>query len=128
MESFFKIKTFKSLKEVTESFFNGKNFKSRKKVMESFFLVLKTVRVVRQWWSSFWVLEALRTVRKWPSLSGHASLSFQKIHKIPETTFDYIGTTFEQHLFDYNNILISMKKDVEHISINTVRAASLLHK
>ena len=30
---FFKIKTFKSLKEVMESFFNIKNFKSRTKVM-----------------------------------------------------------------------------------------------
>ena len=35
MELFFKIKTFKSLKEV----FNGKNFNSRKKVMESFFII-----------------------------------------------------------------------------------------
>ena len=34
---FFKIKTFKSLKEVMESFFNIKNFKSPKKVTESFF-------------------------------------------------------------------------------------------
>ena len=32
MESFFKIKIFKSLKEVMESFFNIKNFKSRTKV------------------------------------------------------------------------------------------------
>ena len=46
MESFFKIKTFKSLKEKMESFFNGKNFKSPKKVMVSF-LVLKTLGVVR---------------------------------------------------------------------------------
>ena len=35
MESFFKIKTFKNLKEVMESFFNGKN--CPKKVMEPFF-------------------------------------------------------------------------------------------
>ena len=35
MESFFKIKTFKSLKEVMESFFNVENFKSPRK--ESFF-------------------------------------------------------------------------------------------
>ena len=47
--------------------------------------------------------------------SGHASLSFYKMHKIPETTFDYIGTTFKQTFFDYKHILISMKKDVEHI-------------
>ena len=47
--------------------------------------------------------------------SGHASLTFYKMHKIPETIFDYIGTTFEQTFFDSNNMLISMKKDVEHI-------------
>ena len=35
MELFFKIETFKSLKEV----FNGKNFDSHKKVMESFFII-----------------------------------------------------------------------------------------
>ena len=39
MESFFNVKTFKSLKEVMESFFNVKNFKIPKKVMESFFNV-----------------------------------------------------------------------------------------
>ena len=42
-ESFFKIKTFKSLKEVMEPILNVRNFKSPKKVMESFF-VLKTLR------------------------------------------------------------------------------------
>ena len=42
-ESFFKIKTFKSLKEVIEPILNVRNFKSPKKVMESFF-VLKTLR------------------------------------------------------------------------------------
>ena len=50
------------------------------------------------------------------------------MHKFPGTTFDYIGTTFEQNFFDCNNILISMKKDLEHISVNTVRATFLLHK
>ena len=33
----FKIKTFKSLKEVMELFLNVKNFKNPKQVMESFF-------------------------------------------------------------------------------------------
>ena len=73
-ESFFKIKIFKTLKEVMEPFLNVRNFKSPKKVMESFFgiknvktvmvsffriksngvpiLVLKALRAVRQWWSS----------------------------------------------------------------------------
>ena len=36
-ESFFKIKTFKSLKEVMELFLNVKIFKSPKQVMKSFF-------------------------------------------------------------------------------------------
>ena len=35
--SFFKIKTFKSLKEVMEPFLNVKNFKCPKKAMESLF-------------------------------------------------------------------------------------------
>ena len=52
--------------------------------------------------------------------SGHALF--------PRTIFDYIGTTFDQHFFDYNNILISMKKDEEHIAVNTARATFLLHK
>ena len=38
MESFFKIKTFKSLKEVVESFLNIKIF-SRKKFMRPFFSI-----------------------------------------------------------------------------------------
>ena len=32
------------------------------------------------------------------------------------------------NLFDCNNILISMTKNIEHISVNTVRATFLLHK
>ena len=50
------------------------------------------------------------------------------MQRFPGATFDYIGTTFEQHFFDYNNILISIKKDVEHISANIVRATLLLDK
>ena len=60
-ESLFKIKTFKSRKEVMQLFLNVKNFKSPKQVMKSFFSIknfntvmvsfseLKTLRVVRQW-------------------------------------------------------------------------------
>ena len=59
---------------------------------------------------------------------GDTLLSFHMMHKFPGTTSDYIGTTFEQHFFGYNNILISMNKDVEHISVNTVRVTFLLHK
>ena len=45
--SFFKIKTFKNLKEVIEPILSVRNIKSSKKVMESFFGIknLKTVRV-----------------------------------------------------------------------------------
>ena len=62
-ESFFKIKTLKSLMEVVELFLNVKNFESRKQVMESFVGItnfktlmtflsgLKALRFVRQWWS-----------------------------------------------------------------------------
>ena len=32
------------------------------------------------------------------------------------------------NIFDYSNIFISMKKDAEHISVNTVRATFPLHK
>ena len=52
-ESFFKIKTFKSLKEVMEPFFGIKNFKT---VIVSF-SVLKTVRVVRKQWSPFFSIK-----------------------------------------------------------------------
>ena len=57
---------------------------------------------------------------------GQTSLSFHMTQTFPRKTFHYIGTTFEQHFFGHNNILISMKKDVEHTSVNTVRAAFLL--
>ena len=75
-KSLFKIKTFKSLKEVMELFLNVKNFKSPKQVMKSFFGIknfntvmvsfseLKTLKVLRQWWSSLLVLKASRAVRK----------------------------------------------------------------
>ena len=57
--------------------------------------------------------------------SGHALLSFHMMQKFPGTTFSLpVPTDF----FLYNIILISMKKDVEHISVNTVRATFLLHK
>ena len=74
-KSLFKIKTFKSLKEVIELFLNVKNFMSPKQMMKSFFGIkyfktvmapfseLKTLGVVRQWWSSLSVLKALRAVR-----------------------------------------------------------------
>ena len=72
MESFFKINTFKSLKEVMESFFNVKNFKNPKKVMESFFSI-KNFKGCKKVTASFF--------------SGQASLSFHMMDKFPGTTF-----------------------------------------
>ena len=58
--------------------------------------------------------------------SGHISLSFHVIHNFLEQHFI---CQFPLNFFDYNNILISMKKNVENISVNTVRATFLLlHK
>ena len=52
------------------------------------------------------------------------SLSFPMMHTFPETTF----SQFPLNFFDYNNILIPRKKDVEHIPVNTARATFLLHR
>ena len=89
-----------------ESFFGIKNFKSRRSD-GVFFSILNPLWVVRQWSTP---------------LSGHASLSFSMIHKFPGTKF-----SLSVNFFDYNNILISMKKDAEHISVNTVGATFLQH-
>ena len=51
MDSFSKIKIFKSLNEVIESFFNIKNFKSRKKVTEFFFQWSRFIML--SWLSNF---------------------------------------------------------------------------
>ena len=59
-ESFFKSKTFKSLKEVIEPFLGVRNFKSPKEVMESFFGI-KNIKTV---WCLFSGLKVLRVVRK----------------------------------------------------------------
>ena len=41
----------------------------------------------------------------------------------------FIKLSYETQIsWNNNNILISMKKDAEHISVNTVRATFLLHK
>ena len=40
----------------------------------------------------------------------------------------YFLCQFPLNFLDYNNILISMKKDAEDISVNTVRTTFLLHK
>ena len=95
--------------------------------------MLKTLRVLRNWWSPFLVLKTL-TQRGCPdfsiknvksrkavldsfwvlkALSGQASLSFHMMHKFPGTTFSRFPLIF----FDCNNILISIKKDVEHIPL-----------
>ena len=40
----------------------------------------------------------------------------------------YFLCQFPLNSFDYNNILISIKKNAEYISVNIVRATLLLHK
>ena len=57
--------------------------------------------------------------------SGYPSSSFHMMHKCPGSTFTLSVPT---EFFDYDNILISMKKDAEHILVNTVRATFLLYK
>ena len=77
-----------------------------------------TLRVVRSEGVLFLVLKTLRVVRQWSSpLSGHASLSFHMIHKFPGTIFS--ASSYWISLISCNNILISIKKDAEHISVGT---------
>ena len=90
-------------------FFSIKNFKNRKAVVE-FFLSFKSFKSCKKMTESFF--------------SGHASLNFHMMCKFPLTNF---FSQFPLNFFNYNSILISMKKGVDHISINTVRAI-LLHK
>ena len=95
----------KNCKTVMVFFFSIKNFKSRKKVMEFFFSI-------SNFESSKKVTESL--------FSGHASLcNFLE---------QYFLCQFQLNFFDYNNILIFMRKDAWHIPVNTVRATFLLHK
>ena len=137
MESLFKMNTFKSLKEVMESFFNIKNFKNRKKVMESFFGIknFKSRKALMEFFLSFRNFKSRKKMTEF-FFGGHALLSFHIWCKnfleqyflcpFPLNFFDYTFLSLTLHFFDY--ILISMKKDAEHISVNTVRATFLRHK
>ena len=74
-----------------------KTLKSRKAVVE-FYLSFKSFKSHKKVTKSFF--------------SGHVSLSFHIMQKCPGTTFSLpVPTDF----FNYNIILISMKKDVKHI-------------
>ena len=118
-----------SLKEVIEPFSMLKILRFMRKCW-SFFPVSNTLK---QWW---WPFSALITLRNWVL----KALKSRKTESILVVTLHYAFiwcTNFlEQHflcqfpmnLFDYNNILISMKKDTEHISVNTVRPTFILHK
>ena len=77
MESFFRIKTFKSLKEVMESFFNGKNFKGPKKVTGSFSTIknLKSRKAVIELILNFKSFKSRKKLTE-SFFTGHASLSF----------------------------------------------------
>ena len=60
----------------------------------------------------------VRVLLQWSCL-----LSFHMMIKFSGTTF---SLSVPMNFFDYNNILISMKKGIEHISVNTVRTIFLL--
>ena len=123
MESFFDIKNFKT---VMFSFFSIKNFKSRIAVME-FFLSFRSCKSRKKMTESLF--------------SGHALLSFHMMHKFPGTMFSlsapteflwlyisFFGYYISLTIFLWLYILISMKKDAVHISVNTVRVAFLRQK
>ena len=118
MVSFFSFKDFKSREKVMESLFSINNFRSHKKVTESFFSIksFKIRKAVMEFFLSFKSFQSRKKVTE-SFFSGHASLFFHKMHKLPGTIFSLsVATAF----FYYNNILISMKKDPEHISVNTL--------
>ena len=86
MESFFKIKTFKILKEVMECFFNGN--KSPKKMMVSFFSIknFKNRKAVVEFFYSFKSFKSRKKLTE-SFFRGNASLSFHTMRKFPGTTF-----------------------------------------
>ena len=95
---FFSIKNVNFRKAVMEFFLSFRSFKSGKKVTESFF-------------------------------SGHTSLSFHMMQKFQGTIFSLsVPTDFFYYTFFWVCILISVKKDAEHISVNTVKPTFLLQK
>ena len=127
MESFFKIKAFKSLEEVIVFFFNIKNIKSRKKVMQP--LNFKSHKKAME---SFFGIKNFENRKKVTEsfFSDYASLSFYTMHKFPGTIFFSVSSywiSLTMHVFLWLNtsltiflwpyILISMKKDAEHISV-----------
>ena len=108
------------------------------------FSVLKKLRVVRKGWSPFSALITLKVAAKWRSLffiikssKSHKavmelflsfSLSFHMMHKFPGAIFSlWVPTEFPSlTIFLCVSSLISMKKDAEHISVNTARVKELL--
>ena len=106
MESFFKIKTFKSLKKVLEFFSNIKNFKSRRKVMQHCFSIkiFKAVTVSffsikncksRKWWSSISALITLKVVRKWRSRPFFSVKNFNSCKVVMEFFLSF--KSFKSH-------------------------------
>ena len=120
------------------SYFEKLKTESHENVMEPFFKI-KSLRVSRKWWSPFFSIENLKKSHK---AVVEFSLSFEgfKSHNKKTNSF-FIGhaqnkakiflTTFSLSLsteFVYYSNIFTMKKDVEHISVNNVRATFLLHK
>ena len=75
---------------------------------------------------SFLGFKSSKSRKKVPEsfFSGNASLSFHMMQKFPGTVFSLSVLTESLWLY----IFISMKKDVEHVSVNTVRATFQLHE
>ena len=144
----FSMLNFKSRKKVIQPFFSIKIFKIHKKVMRSF-LALITVKVVRKLLSPFLSIKnfknrqavmvfflRFRSFKRREKVTesfsnNHASLSFHMMHKIPGTIFSLLVSpeflwffSLTKHSFTIH--FISMKKDLEHISVNIVRATFLL--
>ena len=100
-------KTLKVIIKQWSPFFSIKNFQSRKAVVE-FSLSFKSFNSRQK--------VTVRVFFQWPR--------FIKLSYGDEISWNIL-CQFPLNSLDYNNILIYMKKGVEHISVNSVRATSL---
>ena len=146
-----------TLKVGTSSNFSNSMLETLR-VLRKWWSTFSLLKTLRQWWCLFSGLKTLRVIRKQRSpffsiknfKSGKAvvefPLSFKNFKSCQKVTvrvlFQWsrlIKVSYDDQIsrnnifsvslnfFDYN-ILISMKKVVEHISVNTLRASFLLHE
>ena len=101
-------KTLKVIIKQWSPFFSIKNFQSRKAVVE-FSLSFKSFNSRQK--------VTIRVFFQWPR--------FIKLSYGDQISWSNIFCQFPLNSLDYNNILIYMKKGVEHISVNSVRATAL---